>query len=331
MDATDAMNDLQQYDYDLPAGLIAKYPAERRDASRMMVINRAEGTITHAQFADFEAYRPQQSLVVLNNARVFPARLRAEQPQGEIFFLEAVGSGEWRVLTRPARRFQVGSQVRVAGMDCVITREAPLGVRYIQCPHPPDFDTFGEIPLPPYLGRAAEAGDRERYQTVYAERTGAVAAPTAGLHVTPELLERLPTEFVTLYVGEGTFRDIKTDRVDDHIMHSERYEITPAAAESIRAADHVLAVGTTVVRTLESAARHGGGIQPGPDETDLFIRPGFEFRRVNSLLTNFHLPKSTLLILVSAFAGMELTREAYRKAVEERYRFFSYGDCMLIV
>jgi S-adenosylmethionine:tRNA ribosyltransferase-isomerase len=204
------------------------------------------------------------------------------------------------------------------------------GDRLIRFDRPIDFDKIGEMPLPPYIKRAPEAIDRERYQTVYAMRPGAIAAPTAGLHFTPDILARLPHEFLTLHVGVGTFKPVKAAVVSEHRLHREEFQLTEAVAGSIQSAEQVLAVGTTTVRTLETLMQRFDEIRPGKGVTDIFIYPPFDFRRVNSLLTNFHLPKSTLLMLVAAFAGREFILEAYREAVRERYRFFSYGDCMMI-
>ncbi len=320
------------FDYPLPSELIAKYPAQQRGTSRMMIVDRRSGAISHARFADFESLIGDGDLVVFNNARVIPARLLCDDPPGELLLTQRNAQGVWRCLARPARRFKLGRRVRFAHTSATVVGQGDLGVIFIRCDEEPDLEKHGHIPLPPYLRRKDESIDRERYQTVYASHPGAVAAPTAGLHFTEELVARLNKTFVTLYVGEGTFRDIKTEQVEDHIMHEESYEISHDSCADILAASRVLAIGTTVVRTLESALlSNGGRLRPGAGVTSLFIRPGFRFKITGALLTNFHLPKSTLLILVSAFAGTELMREAYAKAVEARYRFFSYGDCMLIL
>ena len=305
-----------ELDYDLPPALIAQHPAERRDESRLLVYDRALRLVRHRRFATL----PEEvgdALVVVNDTRVIPARIPIERPRGEVLLLEALGEGEWEALARPTRRLRTGR--RYGPVELL----EPLGegrwrVRL-------DGKPAGETPLPPYITEPLE--DPERYQTVYAAHEGSAAAPTAGLHFTPELLERLDVEGVTLHVGLDTFRPVAVADLSQHELHSERYEVTEQAWARIQAAPHVLAVGTTTVRVLESLARGA----PLGGRTDLFITPGFEFRRADSLLTNFHLPRSTLLALVMAFAGVEETRRLYRLAIEERYRFYSFGDAMLIL
>ncbi|MFQ3578379.1 MAG: tRNA preQ1(34) S-adenosylmethionine ribosyltransferase-isomerase QueA [Verrucomicrobiia bacterium] len=321
---------VSDFDYDLPKELVAAYPADRRDAARMMVIDRATGRIDHALVSDFPNLIEPGEVVVLNDAKVLPARLFAEKPAGEVFLLEMTEPLLWRALTKPARRFRRGLEFVVGGTRAKVVDEGAMGVRWIAFDQPPDLERHGHMPIPPYLGREALPLDRERYQTVFASRPGAVAAPTAGLHFTWEMLARIPHTFITLYVGEGTFRDIKVEEIHEHQMHSEKYEISEEAHSKISAAKTVCAVGTTVVRTLEGATLPDGSLSMGCGETDLFITPGYDFNQVDRLLTNFHLPRSTLLMLISAFAGQELIREAYRVAIQERYRFFSYGDCMFI-
>jgi S-adenosylmethionine:tRNA ribosyltransferase-isomerase len=318
------------YDYPLPDELIARYPAERRDESRMMLLERHHQRITHLRFRDFvELMRPEE-LAVLNNTKVIPARIRFPDRNAEMLLLEQLDPFTWRCLVRPGKSFSLGRTFSIhdhVGRVIEINHE---GDRVIRFERSIDLNEIGEIPLPPYLDRMPEAIDRERYQTVFASQNGAIAAPTAGFHFTPELLERIPHEFVTLHVGFGTFKPVKAADISEHQLHREEFEVSTAAAARIQAAGEVLAVGTTTVRTLETLMQRSDKIQPGKGGTDIFIYPPFQFRRVNSLLTNFHLPKSTLLMLVAAFAGREFILEAYREAVKQRYRFFSYGDCMLI-
>jgi S-adenosylmethionine:tRNA ribosyltransferase-isomerase len=318
------------YDYQLPDELIARYPAERRDESRMMFLDRDSHQITHLRFRDLvDLIRPQE-LVVLNNTKVIPARIRFPDRNAEILLLEQLDPFTWRCLVRPGKSFALGRTFSIHGHVGRIVQIADEGDRVIRFDRSIDLNEIGEIPLPPYITRMPETIDRERYQTVFASQNGAVAAPTAGLHFTPELLDRFPHEFLTLHVGAGTFKPVKTADITEHQLHREKFELTAPAAHRIQVAGEVLAVGTTTVRTLETLMQRFEKIQPGKGVTDIFIHPPFQFRRVNSLLTNFHLPKSTLLMLVAAFAGREFILEAYREALKEKYRFFSYGDCMLI-
>jgi S-adenosylmethionine:tRNA ribosyltransferase-isomerase len=309
-----------ELEYSLPRELIAQHPTERRDRSRLLVFDRASGEVRHRRFFELpeELHR---ELVVVNDTRVVPARLRLRRPSGgeaEVLLLERLnGHGEWEGLARPSRKLRAGQ--RLGPVELL----EPLGEGRWRLRL--EGEPAGEAPLPPYIREPL--GDPERYQTVYAQAEGSAAAPTAGLHFTPELLERLDLERVTLHVGLGTFRPVTVDDLADHSIHSERYEVEPEAWERIRAAERVLAVGTTTVRVLESLVREA----PLAGRTDLFITPGFEFRRVDALLTNFHLPGSTLLALVMAFAGVEETRRLYELAIEERYRFYSFGDAMLIL
>jgi S-adenosylmethionine:tRNA ribosyltransferase-isomerase len=318
------------YDYSLPDELIARYPAERRDESRMMLLEREARRITHLRFRDFVGMVRPEELVVLNNTKVVPARIQLPDRKAEILLLKQVDLLTWQCLVRPGKLFLLGRTFSIPGHSGEVVEIGEEGDRLIRFDRPIDPQESGEMPLPPYLKRMAEPIDRERYQTVFASETGAIAAPTAGLHFTPEVLSQVPHEFVTLHVGVGTFKPVKVTDITEHQMHREEFEVTRAAAERIQAAGEVLAVGTTTVRTLESLMQKFGKIEPGKGLTDIFIYPRFQFRRVNSLLTNFHLPKSTLLMLVAAFAGREFVLEAYREAVKEGYRFFSYGDCMLI-
>ena len=309
-------------EYDLPPELIAQRPAERRDESRLLVYDRATGDVRHRSFSELPDELAPRELVVVNETRVIPARLRLRRPGGgeaEILLLEHLGpDGVWEGLARPSRRLRAGQ--RLGPVELL----EPLGEgRWrLRLEGQPE----GETPLPPYITETLD--NPERYQTVYAREEGSAAAPTAGLHFTPELLERLDVERVTLHVGLDTFRPVEAEMLEEHPIHTERYSVEQAAWERIRAADRVLAVGTTTVRVLETLANATRPSYQG--RTGLFITPGFEFQRVDSLLTNFHLPRSTLLALVMAFAGVEETRRLYELAIEERYRFYSFGDAMLI-
>ena len=308
--------ELSDLDYELPPGLIAQHPAERRDASRLLVYDRRTGGVRHRIFSEL----PQEltgELVVVNDTRVVPARIRIDSPKGEVLLLERVSATEWEALAKPTRRLRPGRTYN--GVELLEhLGEGRWRVRLAGDPQ-------GDTPLPPYI--TAPLGDAERYQTVYAHDAGSAAAPTAGLHFTPELLEQLDVERVTLHVGLDTFRPVSEPTLEEHRIHGERYEVAPHAWERIARAERVLAVGTTTTRTLETIA-HGG---PLAGRTELFITPGFEFERVDALLTNFHLPRSTLLALVMAFAGADEVRRLYALAVQERYRFYSFGDAMLIL
>jgi S-adenosylmethionine:tRNA ribosyltransferase-isomerase len=308
---------VSELDYDLPRELIAQHPAERRDESRLLVYDRASGAVRHRVFSDLPDELPRGTLTVVNDTRVVPARIRIERPRGEVLLLERVKDTTWEALARPTKRLRAGR--RYGTVELV--EHLGEGRWLVRLAGEP----AGEAPLPPYITEPLD--DPERYQTVYARDPGSAAAPTAGLHFTRELLERLEVERVTLHVGLDTFRPVTVDDLSEHELHGERYEVAPEAWERIRAAERVLAVGTTTVRVLETVAREN--LSQG--RTRLFITPGFEFRRVDHLLTNFHLPRSTLLALVMAFAGVEEVRRLYRLAVEERYRFYSFGDAMLIL
>src|SRR5436309_10508933 len=307
-------------DYVLPPELIAQRPAVRRDRSRLLVYERASGAVRHRRFDELPEELPEGTLTVVNDTRVLPARLRLERPGGgeaEVLLLERLGAnGLWEGLARPSRKLKPGQ--RLGPVELV----EPLGKGLWRLRL--EGEPAGTTPLPPYI--TEPLADPERYQTVYAAEEGSAAAPTAGLHFTPELLSQLDVERVTLHVGLDTFRPVSADDLAEHELHSERYEVVEEAWERIRAAQPVLAVGTTTVRVLETLARGG----PLAGRTDLFVTPGFEFRRVDGLLTNFHLPRSTLLALVMAFAGVEETRQLYRTSIAEWYRFYSFGDAMLI-
>jgi S-adenosylmethionine:tRNA ribosyltransferase-isomerase len=341
---------VSDFDYDLPPGLIAQHPLPRRDGSRLMVVDRRAGTVRHGRFSEFPELMGAGDVLVLNDTRVIPARLWGTSGDAtiEFLFVRENGPRTWEVLCRPARRVRVGDTVRFgAGASARVAGTTDGGRRFL------DFEgtdvrallrEHGYAPLPPYIKRnredlAARPEDIDRYQTVFARKEGAIAAPTAGLHFTPGVLRALEARGVdvrrvTLDVGLATFQPVRAELVADHRMLEERYSVPPAVARAVNAAKldgrPVTAVGTTVVRTLESAWRDGE-VRSGRRATSLFITPGFDFHVVDRLLTNFHLPRSTLLMLVSAFAGYDLTMRAYREAVAERYRFFSYGDAMLIL
>ena len=307
-----------ELEYELPPELIAQRPLERRDESRLLVYERASGAVRHRVFSELPDELRRGELAVVNDTRVVPARIPIERPRGEVLLVERLDDdGTWEALARPTRRLRAGR--RYGPVELLEhLGEGRWRVRL-------DGEPAGDTPLPPYIREPlADAG---RYQTVYAREAGSAAAPTAGLHFTPELLAQLDVERVTLHVGLDTFRPLAAEELDDHVLHGERYEVAPEAWERIRAAERVLAVGTTSVRVLETLARGA----PLTGRTSLFVHPPFEFRRADALLTNFHLPRSTLLALVMAFAGIDETRELYAAAIRERYRFYSFGDAMLIL
>ena len=321
------------FDFPLPPELIASRPLARRDDSRLMLVDRARGTVEHRAFRDFPQFLRADDLVVLNNVRVARARFFSADGRAEILRLQAVTPLHWQCMVRPGKRFREGHTIQIGDATGTVTASLEDGTRLILWDHAPDEKQHGHLPLPPYMHRDDDAEDNERYQTVYAraDRSDAIAAPTAGLHFTPEILAGLPHSFITLHVGPGTFLPVKAELIADHVMHSERYEIEPAAAEKIESAARRIAVGTTVARVLEHCALTHGRVTAHAGETSIFIHPGFQFRRVDALLTNFHLPKSTLFMLVCALGGPDLLKHAYAEAVRERYRFYSYGDCMMIV
>ncbi len=311
---------LSELDYELPPELIAQHPLERRDESRLLVYERVSGEVRHRVFTELPDELARGDLVVVNDSRVVPARLHLRRPgggQAEVLLVEQLGDGLWEGLARPSRRLKPGQ--RLGPVELL----EPLGEgRWrLRLAGEPD----GEMPLPPYITEPLREPDR--YQTVFARETGSAAAPTAGLHFTPALLARLDIECVTLHVGLDTFRPVTEEELEEHEIHGERYEVSAESWARMEAVERVVAVGTTSVRVLESLARGA----PLSGRTELFITPGFEFRRVGALVTNFHLPCSTLLALVMAFAGVEETRRLYRLAIEERYRFYSFGDAMLIL
>jgi S-adenosylmethionine:tRNA ribosyltransferase-isomerase len=343
--------DISRFDYELPAALIAQEPAEPRDASRLLVLDRRRGAWQDRFFRDLpDLLRPGDCLVA-NRSRVIPARLLGTDIEGgrpvELLLLRPVGPERWEALVRPGRRCRVGARVELAGgaARAEIVGAGAAGTRLVQIESPWPvrelLERHGLPPLPPYIARhdAPKPEDRERYQTVYARDDGSVAAPTAGLHFTPELLARLAARevaahYLTLHVGPATFRPLRAARIEEHRMEAESVEIPEATARAVHEAKRdgrrVVAVGTTTTRALEWAAGEDGRLRPGAGEADLFIVPGHRFRVVDALVTNFHLPRSTLLVLAAAFAGRELLLDAYRHAVAARYRFYSYGDAMLI-
>ncbi len=344
----------EDFDYELPEDLIAQRPLSERPASRMLVLDRRSRTWVDSQFRNLPDHVGEGDCLIVNNSRVLPARLLghrlardSRRPGGtaEILVLEPSppGTGRWKALVRPGRRLSAGSRVDVGGQEVRILEVLPDGMRLVEFPGLDGeaveqlLAEHGHMPLPPYIRRDDNATDRERYQTVFASRTGSVAAPTAGLHFDEPLVRAVRNRGahfaeVTLHVGPGTFRPVSAGPIKDHRMHAEHFEILRPAVNAIRSASRRIAVGTTVVRTLETAVQRGAGtVIPLVGDTDLFIAPGFRFRAVDALLTNFHLPRSTLLMLVAAFAGRELVLEAYAHAARQQYRFYSYGDCMLII
>ena len=319
------------FNYELPEELIADRPLECRQGSRMLVVDRSSGTIEHRQFTDFSSYIRQDDMVVLNDTKVIPARVFSNDGAIELIVTNRLSRLEWVCMVRPGKKMKVGRCIQVGESQGTVKDILPDGNRLIQWNQEVDLERHGKLALPHYMGRESDVADKDRYQTVFASQEGAIAAPTAGLHFTPDVVQRIPHTFVTLHVGIGTFRPVKAEKVSDHSMHSERYILTQESADKINRSSRTIAVGTTCTRVLESVGKAGRGLSAAEGETDIFIYPPYRFEVVDGLLTNFHLPKSTLIMLVSAFAGKELVMEAYRQAVEQKYRFFSYGDCMLIL
>ncbi|UCB51929.1 MAG: tRNA preQ1(34) S-adenosylmethionine ribosyltransferase-isomerase QueA [Candidatus Zixiibacteriota bacterium] len=343
---------LKDYDYPLPKSLIAQYPEERRDHSRLLVLDRKSERIDHRLFYQVIDYLEEGDGLVINQSRVFPARVFGTNQKNdrrvEVFFLKEVGDKLWEVLVKPFKKVPEGSLITFdqTGLTCEILERTESGSRLAKVNFNGDLfevlEKIGKVPLPPYIKREPEAGDKNTYQTVYARETGAVAAPTAGLHFTPELLEKIERKGVeriaiTLHVGWDSFRPVRVEHPEEHTLASEHFKIDPRSAERInrikRYRKRIVAVGTTTVRALETAAEHsdGGEMKPQSGWTKKFIYPPFKFKVVDSLITNFHLPRSTLLLLVSALASRELIFKAYQEAVEKKYRFYSYGDAMLII
>jgi S-adenosylmethionine:tRNA ribosyltransferase-isomerase len=336
------------FDFELPPEQIAQHPLARRDESRLMVLDRAEGSIGHRTFSDLQDIIPASDVLVVNRSRVLKARLLGVRPSGapaEILLLKPLGDGRYEAMVSPGGKLKPGRRVDIAPgfwADVVTVTERRTRIVRLHADTGVDeaIEQHGHIPLPPYIARGDAEEDIDRYQTVYAREQGSVAAPTAGLHFTAELLAALAARGVAraevvLHVGAGTFKPVETEDPAHHVMHEEWYSVSPEAASTIndrrRDGGRVWAVGTTSVRTLESVATDDGVIRPGAGETRIFIRPPYRFRATDALITNFHLPRSTLLMLVAAFAGYELTMRAYGVAVESGYRFYSYGDAMLIV
>ena len=336
------------YDYFLPGDRIAQSPSDRRDQSRLLVVDRSSGGFQHLRFADLVDLIPPGDAIVLNTTRVFRARLLGQRDSGapaEVFLLRPTSEpGQYEAMVHPGGKVRPGRTIHIApGFDVAIEAITERRTRIVRlvtdAPIDDAIERHGHVPLPPYIHRSDATADTARYQTVYARETGSAAAPTAGLHFTPELLGALETRGVTriellLHVGAGTFKPVEVEDPADHVMHSEHYKVTEAAANAFNATrargNRIWAVGTTVTRTLETTLADDGHLRAATGETDLFITPGYTFRAVDRLITNFHLPRSTLLMLVAAFAGYDLTMEAYRVALANDYRFYSYGDAMLI-
>lgn len=343
---------LSEFDYELPEELIAQFPAQRRDFSRLLVLDKKNGKLEHKHFYDIIDYLGENDVLVLNNTRVIPARLFARRVTGaniEIFLLKEIKKDIWEVLLRPAKRVKVDDVLEVSEeLSVEVIEKYDGGKALVRLIYVGDIfevlDRVGEIPLPPYIERKMsdaelEKLDYERYQTVYAKNKGSVAAPTAGLHFTQEILQKLKDKgveicYVTLNVGLGTFKPVNSENIEDHKMDNETFEITPQAAkiisEGIKQGKRIVAVGTTSTRTLETVFQKYGEVRAVKDSSEMFIYPGYEFKVVDALITNFHLPKSTLIMLVSALAGKDNIFNAYKEAIAQKYRFYSYGDCMFI-
>jgi len=331
---------LLDFDFHLPPEFIAMEPMEPRDHCRLLVVERATGTITHARFHELSRWIASDDLLILNNSKVIPARMMADE--GEILLTEETSPQHWLALCHPAKHFKANTRIHIQSLstdhprlEAEILKTLSDGQRVLRFFQPLDLSLYGQPPLPPYIMKARKTQgraeitneDTEWYQTIYAAENGSVAAPTAGLHFTPELLSCFQHAFLTLHVGLGTFRPVKTEDIRNHEMHEERFDIPEGLAEKARAAKRVIAVGTTAARVLESRP----GLSSGSGRTKIFIHPPYSPKRVDALITNFHTPKSTLLMLVAAFMGLELQRRVYAEAIAEKYRFYSYGDAMLIV
>ncbi|HWQ79627.1 MAG TPA: tRNA preQ1(34) S-adenosylmethionine ribosyltransferase-isomerase QueA [Anaerovoracaceae bacterium] len=342
---------INDFDYNLPEELIAQHPADKRDESRLLVVDRKTGRLEHRHFYDILDYLDPGDCLVMNNSKVIPARLFGVKEmtgaKAEFLLIKRIEGDIWEAMVKPGKKLHVGDRVSFSeegSLTAKIMEHSQGGTRIVRFEYEGDFhellDRIGKIPLPPYIERESSEEDRERYQTVYCKEEGSVAAPTAGLHFTEELIEKalrkgVKTAYVTLHVGIGTFRPVKCENIEEHHMHYEEYEIGEEAARMIdetkKAGGRIISVGTTSTRTLESAAAGDGTVAAGQGSTGIFIYPGYRFKVIDSLITNFHLPKSTLLMLVSALYNREAILEAYKEAVEQRYRFFSYGDAMLIL
>ncbi len=333
--------------YHLPEELIAQTPLEKRDSSRMLVLDKTSGKVSHSRFYNLIDYLNEGDLLVMNNSRVLPARIFGTRKDTgssvEFLLLKQIENNKWETLVKPGKKAKIGTEFDFSGiMSATVEDIGKEGVRIIRFESEENIyaalDKIGQMPLPPYIKETLK--DKERYQTVYSDPVGSAAAPTAGLHFTEDLLEQIQrkgvrTAYVTLHVGLGTFRPVKEDEITDHIMHSEHYELPEETVKLIKdtkaSGKRVIAVGTTTTRTLESVAKDKGELIPCEGWTDIFIYPPYEFKVLDGLITNFHLPESTLVMLVSAFAGYDNTMNAYKEAVEEKYRFFSFGDSMMII
>jgi S-adenosylmethionine:tRNA ribosyltransferase-isomerase len=322
---------LSDYDYPLSQELIAQRPLARREDSRMMVLRRDAQTIEHRRFEELPAFLASVDLLVLNDTRVVPARKFSDDGAIEFLFIERLGPLRWKCLAKPGRKMRVGATFEIDNVTARVEEMLGEGERVISFSKDVDLYARGSMPLPPYLRRESDTEDDSRYQTVFANTPGAIAAPTAGLHFTWKILDALPYTFVTLHVGTGTFRPVHAEDIREHHMHPEQFSIFSEAADKINEAQRVLAIGTTSVRVLESAHCENGKLAAQTGSTDIFIYPPYRFQNVDLFFTNFLLPRSTLLMLVSAFAGREFLLKAYKEAIRERYRFYSYGDCMLIL
>ncbi|MDD4565199.1 MAG: tRNA preQ1(34) S-adenosylmethionine ribosyltransferase-isomerase QueA [Eubacteriales bacterium] len=342
---------ITDFDYALPVELIAQYPTDKRDESRLLIVDRKTGTTQHKHFYNILDYLNTGDCLIMNNSKVIPARLFGiKEKTGarvEFLLIKRIKNNIWETMVRPGKRLNIGDRISFAkdgSLSAEILEHCEGGTRIVSFQHEGDFldllDRIGKIPLPPYIGRESNEEDKTRYQTVYCREEGSVAAPTAGLHYTEELIEKIIEKgvkiaYVTLHVGIGTFRPVKCDQIEEHRMHFEEYEIDQANAllinQTKKSGGRIISVGTTSTRTVESAASDQGIVQAGRGNTDIFIYPGYRFKIIDSLITNFHLPKSTLLMLVSALYNREHILAVYKEAVEQRYRFFSYGDAMLIL
>lgn len=341
---------ISEFEYDLPENLIAQNPLEKRESSRMLFVNRAKKSFNDAHFSDFPKFLQKGDVIVLNNTKVFPARLFGEAETGakiEIFLVRETAENIWETLARPAKRLKIGKKIIFSDdLRAIVLEKNSEGRVILRFEANGDFDKIldeiGQTPLPPYIKRedGKSDKDRERYQTIFAKNRGAIAAPTAGLHFTEKILDEIENigasvAEITLHVGYGTFQPVRVSDLSEHKVMPESYEISRESAEILNRAKsenrRIIAIGTTTTRALESAVDENGKISQGNSIADLTITPGYDFKIVNGLLTNFHLPKSSLLVLIAAFAGYDLTMDAYAHAVESKYRFYSYGDCMLII
>ena len=322
---------LSDYDYDLPRELIAQRPPERREDSRMMVLRREQQTIEHRRFAELKMLLSPGDLLVLNDTLVVPARRFSNDGTIEFLFINRISPRRWKCLVKPGRKMRLGASAQVGNAILRIEEILPDGERIVSLDKDIDLYAGGSMPLPPYIQRKSDEEDNARYQTVFAHVPGALAAPTASLHFTQQILSEIPHALITLHVGIGTFLPVRSENLAEHRMFAEQFFISVEAANKINNAKRIVAVGTTTVRVLESARWENGRLLAQEGSTNLFIYPPYRFKHLDLLLTNFHLPRSTLLMLASAFAGREFLLRAYREAIRQRYRFYSYGDCMLII